>query len=70
MGSLLPAEWPMHIIQNTTAVKTVGALFIMYANINFCRKLAFGLLLVLFVLYLDCNRHAFAILYNDAVMQN
>ena len=42
----------------------------MYANINFCRKLAFGLLLVLFVLYFDCYRHAFAILYNDAVMQN
>ena len=30
----------------------------------------FGSLLVLFVLYFDCNRYAFAILYNDAVMQN
>ena len=24
---------------------------------------------MLFALYFDCNRHAFAILYNDAVMQ-
>ena len=24
---------------------------------------------MLFVLYFDCNRHAFAILYNDAVMK-
>ena len=30
----------------------------------------FGSLLVLFVLYFDCNRYAFAILYNNAVMQN
>ena len=24
---------------------------------------------MLFVLYFDCNRHAFAVLHNDAVMQ-
>ena len=30
----------------------------------------FGSLLVLLVLYFDCNRYVFAILYNDAVMQN
>ena len=30
----------------------------------------FSSLLVLFVLYFDCNRYAFAILYNNAVMQN
>ena len=27
------------------------------------------LLFVLFVLYFDCHMHAFAMLYNDAVMQ-
>ena len=55
---------------NELIVEFISSCMKIHDSVLVMQLLFFGSLLVLFVLNFDCDRYAFAILYNDAGMQN